>query len=65
MIASEGCVFLATLSRQSPRWLKDHEVYGHCIASGTTILELCRGALAAVSPDAELEVADSTLTAPW
>jgi acyl transferase domain-containing protein/acyl carrier protein len=62
-------VFVTELSRRSPRWLKDHAVFGEVVVSGTTILELCRAALAAARPnhgndDDGWDVADLVLTAP-
>ncbi|MEV6663876.1 SDR family NAD(P)-dependent oxidoreductase [Streptomyces nigra] len=45
-------------------WLTDHTVHGHTVVSGTTLLELCRAALAVARPDTPVEVADLLLLAP-
>ncbi|WP_370949356.1 SDR family NAD(P)-dependent oxidoreductase [Amycolatopsis sp. cg5] len=45
-------------------WLPDHAVFGRIVVSGTTVLELCRAALAVARPDYPAEVADLLLIAP-
>ncbi|MFE3632651.1 SDR family NAD(P)-dependent oxidoreductase [Streptomyces sp. NPDC059168] len=45
-------------------WLPDHTVFGRTVVSGTTLLELCRAALAAARPDEAADVTDLLLVAP-
>ena len=45
-------------------WLPDHTVFGRTVVSGTTLLELCRAALAAARPDTPADVCDLLLLAP-
>ncbi|MEV6021111.1 SDR family NAD(P)-dependent oxidoreductase [Streptomyces sp. NPDC051997] len=45
-------------------WLPDHTVCGRTVVSGTTVLELCRAALAVARPDTSDEVVDLLLLAP-
>ncbi|MFJ6837056.1 SDR family NAD(P)-dependent oxidoreductase [Streptomyces sp. NPDC091209] len=45
-------------------WLPDHTVFGRTVVSGTTVLELCRAALAVARPDAPGEVTGLLLLAP-
>ncbi|KOG17709.1 type I polyketide synthase [Streptomyces viridochromogenes] len=45
-------------------WLPDHTVFGRTVVSGTTLLELCRAALAVVRPDTPADVCDLLLLAP-
>ncbi|MEV6945055.1 SDR family NAD(P)-dependent oxidoreductase [Streptomyces sp. NPDC051172] len=45
-------------------WLPDHTVFGQTVVSGTTLMELCRAALAVVRPDARDDLADLLLLAP-
>ncbi|MFD9094446.1 SDR family NAD(P)-dependent oxidoreductase [Streptomyces collinus] len=45
-------------------WLADHTVFGRTVVSGTTLLELCRAALAAARPDETADVTDLLLLAP-
>ncbi|MGW0966443.1 SDR family NAD(P)-dependent oxidoreductase [Streptomyces sp. NPDC002516] len=45
-------------------WLADHTVFGRTVVSGTTVLELCRAALAVARPDTSDEVTDLLLLAP-
>ncbi|GAA3769228.1 hypothetical protein GCM10022403_000880 [Streptomyces coacervatus] len=45
-------------------WLPDHTVFGQTVVSGTTLLELCRAALAVARPDAPDDLADLLLLAP-
>ncbi|WP_330302726.1 MULTISPECIES: SDR family NAD(P)-dependent oxidoreductase [unclassified Streptomyces] len=45
-------------------WLPDHAVFGRTVVSGTTLMELCRAALAVARPDAPGDVTDLLLLAP-
>ncbi|MEV6839020.1 SDR family NAD(P)-dependent oxidoreductase [Streptomyces sp. NPDC051133] len=45
-------------------WLCDHTVFGRTVVSGTTLLELCRAALAVARPDDPADVTDLLLLAP-
>ncbi|MFF3914241.1 SDR family NAD(P)-dependent oxidoreductase [Streptomyces sp. NPDC001852] len=45
-------------------WLSDHTVFGQTVVSGTTLLELCRAALAVARPDDPADVTDLLLLAP-
>ncbi|MFI2435997.1 SDR family NAD(P)-dependent oxidoreductase [Streptomyces sp. NPDC018693] len=45
-------------------WLPDHTVFGRTVVSGTTLLELCRAALATASPDRPADVSGLLLLAP-
>ncbi|MFI6014184.1 SDR family NAD(P)-dependent oxidoreductase [Streptomyces sp. NPDC051243] len=45
-------------------WLPDHTVFGRTVVSGTTLLELCRAALAVARPDTPSDVTDLLLLAP-
>ncbi|MGY5046318.1 SDR family NAD(P)-dependent oxidoreductase [Streptomyces sp. 900105755] len=45
-------------------WLSDHTVFGRTVMSGTTLLELCRAALAVARPDEPADVTDLLLLAP-
>lgn len=45
-------------------WLSDHRVFGRTVLSGTTLIELCRAALAVACPGEPLDVTDLFLTAP-
>ncbi|WP_405876178.1 SDR family NAD(P)-dependent oxidoreductase [Streptomyces sp. NBC_00005] len=45
-------------------WLPDHTVFGQTVVSGTTLMELCRAALAVTRPDAPDDLADLLLLAP-
>ncbi|MEV6191898.1 SDR family NAD(P)-dependent oxidoreductase [Streptomyces sp. NPDC051920] len=45
-------------------WLPDHTVFGRTVVSGTTMMELCRAALAVARPDAPGDVNDLLLLAP-
>ncbi|MEU9481740.1 SDR family NAD(P)-dependent oxidoreductase [Streptomyces sp. NPDC048191] len=42
-------------------WLADHRVFRRTVVSGTTLLELCRAAIAVARPDAPLDVTDLLL----
>ncbi|MER5398235.1 SDR family NAD(P)-dependent oxidoreductase [Streptomyces sp. NPDC002599] len=45
-------------------WLADHTVFGRTVVSGTTMMELCRAALAVARPDLPGDVTDLLLLAP-
>ncbi|MET8244301.1 SDR family NAD(P)-dependent oxidoreductase, partial [Streptomyces sp. NPDC005202] len=45
-------------------WLPDHTVFGRTVVSGTTLMELCRAALAVARPDAPADVTDLLLLTP-
>ncbi|MER6471171.1 SDR family NAD(P)-dependent oxidoreductase [Streptomyces collinus] len=45
-------------------WLADHTVFGRTVVSGTTLLELCRAALAVARPDEPADVTDLLLLTP-
>ncbi|WP_317441665.1 SDR family NAD(P)-dependent oxidoreductase [Streptomyces collinus] len=45
-------------------WLADHTVFGRTVVSGTTLLELCRAALAVARPDEPADVTDLLLLSP-
>ncbi|MFF7972345.1 SDR family NAD(P)-dependent oxidoreductase [Streptomyces sp. NPDC007905] len=45
-------------------WLADHTVFGRTVVSGTTLMELCRAALAVARPDAAADVTDLLLLNP-
>ncbi|MFJ8504362.1 SDR family NAD(P)-dependent oxidoreductase [Streptomyces avermitilis] len=45
-------------------WLPDHTVFGRTVVSGTTLMELCRAALAVARPDAPGDVTDLFLLTP-
>ncbi|MFF2367919.1 SDR family NAD(P)-dependent oxidoreductase [Streptomyces sp. NPDC058122] len=45
-------------------WLPDHTVFGRTVVSGTTMMELCRAALAVAGPDDPGDVTDLLLLAP-
>ncbi|MET8858512.1 SDR family NAD(P)-dependent oxidoreductase [Streptomyces sp. NPDC004579] len=45
-------------------WLPDHTVFGRTVVSGTTMMELCRAALAVARPDDPGDVTDLLLLAP-
>ncbi|MCX5167069.1 SDR family NAD(P)-dependent oxidoreductase [Streptomyces antibioticus] len=45
-------------------WLPDHTVFGRTVVSGTTLLELCRAALATARPDEPADLTGLLLLAP-
>ncbi|MEU9206408.1 SDR family NAD(P)-dependent oxidoreductase [Streptomyces sp. NPDC048415] len=45
-------------------WLPDHAVFGRTVVSGTTLMELCRAALAVARPDDPADVTDLLLLSP-
>lgn len=56
--------FLDEWSPATADWLPDHTVFDRTVVSGTTLLELCRAALAAARPDTPADVSDLLLLAP-
>ncbi len=57
-------LFRSEWSRDTADWLRDHTVFGHVAVSGTTLLELCRAALAVALPDRPDDLAGLLLPAP-
>ncbi|MEU0395897.1 SDR family NAD(P)-dependent oxidoreductase [Streptomyces sp. NPDC006208] len=51
-------------SPATAHWLPDHTVFGRTVVSGTTLMELCRAALAVARPDDPGDVTDLLLLAP-
>ncbi|WP_369268975.1 SDR family NAD(P)-dependent oxidoreductase [Streptomyces sp. R11] len=51
-------------SPATAEWLADHKVFDRTVVSGTTLMELCRAALAAARPDTPADVTDLLLLAP-
>ncbi|MGW4084043.1 SDR family NAD(P)-dependent oxidoreductase [Streptomyces sp. NPDC004822] len=51
-------------SASTADWLADHTVHGRTVVSGTTLLELCRAALAVARPDRPADVAGLLLLTP-
>ncbi|WP_031486281.1 type I polyketide synthase [Streptomyces bicolor] len=45
-------------------WLPDHTIFGRTVVSGTTLMELCRAALAVARPDTPCDVTGLLLLAP-
>ncbi|MFE5813415.1 SDR family NAD(P)-dependent oxidoreductase [Streptomyces sp. NPDC056479] len=45
-------------------WLPDHTVFGRTVVSGTTLMELCRAALAVARPDTPADITDLLLLTP-
>ncbi|MFE2137170.1 SDR family NAD(P)-dependent oxidoreductase, partial [Streptomyces sp. NPDC059466] len=56
--------FRAEWSPATADWLPDHTVFGRTVVSGTTLMELCRAALAVAGPDVPGDVTDLLLLAP-
>ncbi|NUQ95550.1 MAG: SDR family NAD(P)-dependent oxidoreductase [Streptomyces sp.] len=56
--------FRGEWSPATAAWLSDHTVFGQTVLSGTTLMELCRAALAVARPDAPDDLADLLLLAP-
>ncbi|RPF30606.1 type I polyketide synthase [Streptomyces sp. TLI_185] len=56
--------FRGEWSPATAAWLPDHTVFGQTVVSGTTLMELCRAALAVARPDAPDDLADLLLLAP-
>ncbi|GAA4073286.1 SDR family NAD(P)-dependent oxidoreductase [Streptomyces shaanxiensis] len=51
-------------SPATAEWLPDHTVFGRTVVSGTTLMELCRAALAVARPETPCDVTDLLLLAP-
>ncbi|MFI1165457.1 SDR family NAD(P)-dependent oxidoreductase [Streptomyces sp. NPDC020801] len=51
-------------SRATADWLPDHTVFGRTVVSGTTLMELCRAALAVARPNSPADVTDLLLLTP-
>ncbi|MFF5882603.1 SDR family NAD(P)-dependent oxidoreductase [Streptomyces sp. NPDC012589] len=56
--------FRAAWSQATAAWLADHEVFGRTVVCATTLLELCRAALAEARPDGPPDVTGLLLPAP-
>ncbi|NEC25933.1 acyltransferase domain-containing protein, partial [Streptomyces sp. SID8111] len=56
--------FRAAWSEATAAWLADHEVFGRTVVCATTLLELCRAALAEARPDGPPDVSGLLLPAP-
>jgi acyl transferase domain-containing protein len=59
-----GRVFATKLSRRSPSWLRDHQVFGEVVVPGTAFLEMCRAAVERARPRETQTVRDLTLVSP-
>ena len=57
-------MFRKSWSARSPEWLRGHTLFGETVVPATTMLELCRAALAAARPDQNTDVTDVSLSAP-
>ncbi|MFJ1606020.1 SDR family NAD(P)-dependent oxidoreductase [Streptomyces sp. NPDC088253] len=51
-------------SQDTADWLPDHTVFGRTVVSGTTLMELCRAALAVARPDDPADLTDLLLLSP-
>ncbi|MFF7749304.1 SDR family NAD(P)-dependent oxidoreductase [Streptomyces sp. NPDC007971] len=51
-------------SQATADWLPDHTVFGRTVVSGTTVMELCRAALAVARPDRPADVTGLLLLSP-
>ncbi|MFE2567686.1 SDR family NAD(P)-dependent oxidoreductase [Streptomyces mirabilis] len=56
--------FRGEWSEDTADWLPDHTVFGRTVVSGTTLMELCRAALAVARPDDPADPTDLLLLAP-
>ncbi|WP_107065699.1 type I polyketide synthase [Streptomyces aureus] len=56
--------FRSEWSPATADWLPDHAVFGRTVVSGTTLVELCRAALAVARPDDPADVTGLLLLAP-
>ncbi|MFF1739807.1 SDR family NAD(P)-dependent oxidoreductase [Streptomyces mirabilis] len=56
--------FRGEWSEDTADWLPDHTVFGRTVVSGTTLMELCRAALAVARPDDPADLTDLLLLAP-
>ncbi|MGW6258997.1 SDR family NAD(P)-dependent oxidoreductase [Streptomyces sp. NPDC055085] len=57
-------IFRTEWSPASAGWLSDHTIFGHVVVSATTLLELCRAALAVARPGSSADVTDLLLLSP-
>ncbi|MFE4754075.1 SDR family NAD(P)-dependent oxidoreductase [Streptomyces mirabilis] len=56
--------FRGEWSQDTADWLSDHTVFGRTVVSGTTLMELCRAALAVAHPDDPADLTDLFLLSP-
>ncbi|MEV6318747.1 SDR family NAD(P)-dependent oxidoreductase [Streptomyces sp. NPDC051776] len=56
--------FRGEWSPATAAWLPDHTVFGRTVVSGTTLMEMCRAALAVARPDAPADITDLLLLSP-
>ncbi|MGW2603240.1 SDR family NAD(P)-dependent oxidoreductase [Streptomyces mirabilis] len=56
--------FRGEWSEDTADWLPDHTVFGRTVVSGTTLIELCRAALAVARPDDPADLTDLLLLSP-
>ncbi|PBD01097.1 HAD superfamily phosphatase (TIGR01681 family)/FkbH-like protein [Streptomyces sp. Ag82_O1-15] len=56
--------FRGEWSQDTADWLPDHAVFGRTVVSGTTLMELCRAALAVAHPDDPADLTDLLLLSP-
>ncbi|QUW85253.1 SDR family NAD(P)-dependent oxidoreductase [Streptomyces mirabilis] len=56
--------FRGEWSKDTADWLPDHTVFGRTVVSGTTLMELCRAALAVARPDDPADLTDLLLLSP-
>ncbi|MFI1363721.1 SDR family NAD(P)-dependent oxidoreductase [Streptomyces griseochromogenes] len=56
--------FRGEWSHATADWLPDHSVFGRIVVSGTTVIELCRAALAVARPDRPADLTDLLLLSP-
>ncbi|SFE35912.1 type I polyketide synthase [Streptomyces mirabilis] len=56
--------FRGEWSEDTADWLPDHTVFGRTVVSATTLMELCRAALAVARPDDPADLTDLLLLSP-
>ncbi|MET7351371.1 SDR family NAD(P)-dependent oxidoreductase [Streptomyces mirabilis] len=56
--------FRGEWSQDTADWLPEHTVFGRTVVSGTTLMELCRAALAVARPDDLADLTDLLLLSP-
>ncbi|MET7891273.1 SDR family NAD(P)-dependent oxidoreductase [Streptomyces mirabilis] len=56
--------FRGEWSQDTADWLPEHTVFGRTVVSGTTLMELCRAALAVAHPDDPADLTDLLLLSP-
>ncbi|MGW1753614.1 SDR family NAD(P)-dependent oxidoreductase [Streptomyces mirabilis] len=56
--------FRGEWSQETADWLPEHTVFGRTVVSGTTLMELCRAALAVAHPDDPADLTDLLLLSP-